>query len=289
MNSLVGILGDQLARANALALHPHLASGLSNTVAACASLAKEVDQSKAAGRPPSPLCRIRNEGLSSLQGDRGGQLSRTSPVQGTSPEAPNPSQSFQSLPSLQSPPGSDTSSRPPSTATSAVDLSTFIGQLRLACAYNAFETLSDPANTMDSIRNKFCFLLSLMSREHLTSYYKASLQARIDQSALNPWDAVPFFPLGGAGSHYARPSSSPTRGSDSAEEPTQHGWPLVSDPLLEFSTQIRESLDDTWFDVRDLEGYLKEKEVCLVARSPSTPQYEALPPHIDVVRLLQGV
>ncbi|KAL1854426.1 Phosphoserine transaminase [Diaporthe australafricana] len=191
--------------------------------------------------------------------------------------------------SLQPSPSSDTSPRPPSMTTPPVDLSAFISQLRLACAYNAFETLSDPTVTLDSIRNKYRFLLSLMSREHLTSYYKASVQARLDPSVLNPWEAVPFFGLGRAGSHYPRPSLSASRGSSGAEDPTLHDWPLVSDPLLNFSAQIRENLDDTWFDVRDLEGYLKEKEVCLVSRPPSTTQHEALPTYIEVARLLQGV
>ncbi|KAH8776271.1 putative AT DNA binding protein [Diaporthe sp. PMI_573] len=280
MNSLVGLLGDQLA--DSLALQPHLASSLRSTVAACASLAKEVDQSKVAGDLPSP----QHERPSSLPGDRGILPSPTSPMRGT-PPVPSHSRSLRSLMPLLSPPSSDTAPCPVSTTTSHVELSTFISQLRLACAYNAFETLSDPTVGLDSIRNKFCFLLSLMSREHLTSYYKASLQARIDRSALKPWETVPFFGLGGAGSHYARPSPEPPRGSSGTQDSPQHEWPQVSDPLFTFSTQIRESLDDTWFDARDLEGYLKEKGVCLAVCPPSTPQDEDLPTCIDVVRLLQ--
>ena len=287
MNSLVQSLGDQLARADALALQPHLASSLRNTVAACASLAKEVDQGKPEGHPLSSQSRTHRESPSSRNQDHGVLLSPTSPMRG--PEVPNSIGSLRSLMPLQPSPSSVTSPRPTSTTTSPVDLSTFISQLRLGCAYNAFETLSDPTVTLDSVRNKFRFLLSLMSREHLTSYYKASLQARIDQSALKPWEAVPFFGLGGAGSHYPRPSRSTSRGNEGAEDSTRHDWPLVCDPLLSFTAQIRESLDDTWFDVRDLEGYLKEKEVCLVARPLSTPQREVSPKYTDVARLLQGV
>lgn len=291
MNSLVELSGDELARTDALALQPHLAHSLRNTVAACASLAKQVDQNEAEGRPLPSQLRIRqHECPSLLQEDRGVLSSPMSPMQVTIPEVPNPSGSLRSLKSPQPPPSSDTSSRPHSTTLSPVDLSSFIGQLRLACAYNAFETLSDPTVTIDSIRNKFRFLLSLMSREHLISYYKASLMARIDQSALNAWEAVPFFGLGGAGSHYARPPSPPASGISGGEKnQSQHDWPLVSDPLLAFSAQVRESLDDTWFDVRDLEAYLKEQEVCLVVRPPRTPHLEGIPPHIDVMRLLQGV
>lgn len=287
MNSLVESLGDELARTDALALQPHLAHSLRNTVAACASLAKEVDQTKAEARPLSSQSRIRRERPSRLQEDRRVLPSPASPIQVTSREVPNPSRSLRSLKSPQPLSTSDTASRPHTTTVSPVELSAFISQLRLACAYNAFETLSDPTVTMDSIRTKFRFLLSLMSREHLTSYYKASLKARIDRSALDAWEAVPFFGLGGAGSHYARPSSSP--GSSGAEDPAQHDWPLVSDPLLTFSAQIREGLDDTWFDARDLEAYLKEKGVCLVTRPLSTPQHDSLPICIDGMRLLQGM
>lgn len=134
---------------------------------------------------------------------------------------------------------------------------------------------------MDSIRNKFRFLLSLMNREHLTSYYKASLQAQIDRSALDAWEAVPFYGLGGAGSHYPDPSSGP-------DDPANPDWPLVSDPLFELTTGLRESLDDTWFDARDLEGYLKERGVCLVAQPSSTLQHEASSTYVNVVRLSQG-
>lgn len=289
MNSLVGLLGDQLA--DALALQPHLASILRNTLAACTSLAEEVDQAKADGGSSSRQTREQHENLASPQPDRGIMLYPTSPIQGipSAVRSSNPSRYLRSLMPMISPPSSDTASRPPWTATSPVELSTFISQLRLACAHNAFETLSDPTVTMDSMRNKFRFLLSLMSREHLTSYYKASLQARTDRSALNPWEAVPFFGLGGAGSHYARPSTEPPYGSSGTPNSAQHEWPLVSDPLFAFSAQIRESLDDTWFDARDLEGYLKEKEVCLVVHPPSTLQHEDVPTQIDVMTLLQGM
>lgn len=288
MNSLVESLGDQLARSNALALQPHLESSLRNTVATCASLAKEVDKSKLDGHLLSPQSRIHHEDSSHRQRDQAILLSPTSPMHVPYPEVPNATGAPRSLMPLPPFPSNVSSSLPPSTTTSPVELSTFINQLRLACAYNAFETLSDPTVTLDTVRNKFRFLLSLMSREHLTSYYKASLQAQIDRSALKPWEAVPFFGLGGAGSQYSRQSSS-TPPSGPAKDSAQRDWPLVGDPLLAFSAQIRESLDDTWFDVRDLEGYLREKEVYLVASPLSTPQREVSEKYTDVVRLLQGV
>lgn len=289
MNSLVESLGDQMARADALALQPHLVSTLHNAVAACASLAKEANQSKLEGRPLSSSSRRHHESTPFLQENRGVLLSPTSPLQDTPPSFQNPSRSLRSLVSLQPSPGSDTSSRPPSSTTPPLELSTFISQLQLACAYNAFQTLSDPTVTLDSVRNKFRFLLSLMSREHLTSYYKASLQARLDPSVLNPWEAVPFFGLGGAGSHYARTVSPIPRERGGADGQTQHDWPLISDPLLDFSAQIRENLDDTWFDARDLEGYLKENKVCLVIHLPSMSQHNDLSKYIDVVKLSQGM
>lgn len=288
MNSLVESLGYQLARSDALALQPHLESSIRDTVATCASLTNEMDQSRLDGRPLSPQSRIHHQDPSSRQQDQGILLSPTSPMRVPYPGVPNAIGAPRSLTSLPPSPSNVTSPRPPSMTTSPVKLSTFINQLRLACAYNAFETLSDPTVTLDSVRNKFRFLLSLMSREHLTSYYKASLEAQIDRSALKPWEAVPFFGLGGAGSHYPRPSFSTAR-SGAAEDSAQRDWPLVGDPLLSFSAQIRESLDDTWFDVRDLEGYLREKEVYLVACPLSTPQREVSAKYTDVVRLLQGV
>lgn len=289
MSSLVGLLGDQLA--GELAMQPHSASILRNTLAACTSLAEEVGQAKADGGSSSGQSRDQHENIASPHSDRGILLTPTSLMRGA-PSAvrpPSPSRFLQSPMPTIAPSSSGTTSRPPWTTTSPVELPTFISQLRLACAYNAFETLSDPTVTMDSMRNKFRFLLSLMSREHLTSYYKASLQARVDRSALNPWEAVPFFGLGGAGSHYACLSTEPPNGSSATQDSAQHEWPQVSDPLFAFSAEVRESLDDTWFDERDLEGYLREKEVCLVVGPPSTSQPEHLPTQIDVMALLQGM
>lgn len=286
MNSLVGQLGDQLAEA--LASQPHLKSSLRDTVAACASLANQVGQSKAEGGPPLPQDHTQYEILSSPQGHRSILPSPERPLQGRllSPGLPNSIPPLQNLVPLQSPPSSDGFTRPRTAATSQVELSTFISRLRLACAYNAFETLSSATVTMDSIRNKFCFLLSLMSREHLTSYYRASLQAQIDQSALVPWEGVPSWGLGGAGSHYRRPSSSSPRGG---EVSTQQDWPQVDDPLLAFSAQLQENLDDTWFDAHDLEGYLKERRVCLTVDATTMSPHEAFTTCIDAVRLLRGM
>lgn len=290
MNSLVESLSEQVARADALALHPHLASSLGNTVAACASLAKEAALSKSDDRPRSPELRRQHENTSSAQGIPGVLSFPKSPLQGTPPWGPNRSCSLQSIRSPQPPASNNASSHPLPTTTLSVELTTFIDQLRLSCAYNAFETLSDPKVSLDSIRNKFRFLLSLMSREHLISYYKASIQARLDRSALDTWEAVPFYGIGGAGSHYSDLSSTPrARGSGGADDPAHPDWPLVSDPLFELTTGIRESLDDTWFDARDLEGYLKERGVCLVAHPPSTLQHETSSTYIDVARLSQGV
>ncbi|KAH8767445.1 hypothetical protein F5883DRAFT_671003 [Diaporthe sp. PMI_573] len=61
--------------------------------------------------------------------------------------------------------------------------------------------------------------------------------------------AISFFSLGGAGSHYPRTPSALPRGNSGVENPTEHDWPLVGDPPLDSSEQIRENLDDTWFDV----------------------------------------
>lgn len=120
---------------------------------------------------------------------------QSSPLQGTPPRGPILSGPLQSVRSLQPPASNDVStvsSRPLSTTTLSTELTEFIGQLRLACAQNAFNTLSDPRVSLDSTRNKFQFLLSLMNRESLTSYYKASLKARLDRSDLDDWAAVPF-------------------------------------------------------------------------------------------------
>lgn len=291
MTSLVESLGEQVAQADVPALPPHLSTSLRSTVAACASMAKEAGLSKSEGLPHPPEPRVQHASPFPLQGNPGVLLSPKSPLQVTPPFGPNPSRPLQNYRPLQplATFSNNSCSRPSSNTALPVELTTFMSQLRLACAHNAFMTLSDASVSLDSIRSKFRFLLSLMSREHLTAYYKASLQARLDRSALDPWEAVPLHGLGGAGSHYTtRPPLIP-REDGGEEDPDHPGWPVVSDPLFNFTAEIRQNLDDTWFDVHDLEAYLKEQDVRLVTHSPSTPQHEASRTCIDVAKLSQGV
>lgn len=39
----------------------------------------------------------------------------------------------------------------------------------------------------------------------------------------------------------------------------------VEDPLAQFSVETRREMDGEWFDIQDLEGFLREQEVWIIA------------------------
>lgn len=95
----------------------------------------------------------------------------------------------------------------------------------------------------------FRFLLSGLSREDPTSYFKTAVQARIHPERMVGWQEIPFFGVGGAGTHYPRGSSS---------IPIQNQVPVQEDPLSLLSSEAQLGMDGSWFDIRDLEGFLQE-------------------------------
>ena len=300
MNSLVQSFGEQqLARAesDALVSPAELASSLRNTMEACASMARGADQDTLedddshsqshihrGGDPSSSSLPIQEEACAPAPPTNSAKQSRTTPTRSSSP-----GRFLKDLMVLQSSPSGVPSFDSVSAAVVPVQLSAFIEHLRVACVYHAYTALSNPGIAFESIRNKFRFLLSLMNRERLTSYFKAALEARVNQSGLRKeWEGIPFFGVGGAGSHYAQ-NRAPSSSGDGEEERTQSPWPLVKEPLSKLPTQAREDMDGDWFDVRDLEGFLRERQVRLTAYSSKVHQHRTVMGGVDVASLLQGM
>lgn len=151
--------------------------------------------------------------------------------------------------------------------TSTMELSTFMERLHLACIYEGYLMLSNPSISISCLRKPFLFLLGIMDRKRATSYFKACLHARsgLLKTRLDEWDEiVPFFSLGGAGSHYPRSRSPWTRRFSKADAPLPR-YVTVEDPLAQFSVETRREMDGEWFDIQDLEGFLREQEVWIIA------------------------
>lgn len=168
-----------------------------------------------------------------------------------------------------------------SPGTSIIEVSEFIERLLLAALYQGHLALSNPAIGLDQLQKPFGLIFSMMNRERLTSYFKAELYAQVSQKPLDGWEEVPFFRLGGAGTHYPD-------GSTGAFVPRYQRWGVVEDPLSLVSADLRRQLERDWFDLQDLEGYLRDKNVLLVVSAGEPTRCSEEQININVSRFISG-
>ncbi|CEL03940.1 hypothetical protein ASPCAL05076 [Aspergillus calidoustus] len=169
---------------------------------------------------------------------------------------------------------------------SIIDVSAFIQRLLLEALYQGHLALGDPSISLSQLQRPFGLIFSMMNRERLTSYLKAELYSQIHQKPLTGWDEVPFFRLGGAGTHYPHWSSTGRRSTFVA--PRQSGG-TVEDPLTLVTAELRTQLQGDWFDLRDLEWFLRDKNVLLIA-SPGEPTISSkVQTRINVSRFMSAL
>ncbi|KAJ5936405.1 hypothetical protein N7454_005040 [Penicillium verhagenii] len=157
---------------------------------------------------------------------------------------------------------------------SIVGVSEFIEKLHLAAIYQGYVALCDQSIGLDRLQRPFGLMFSMMNRECLASYFKAEYNAQLSQNTLVGWDEVPFFRLGGAGTHYSVPS---TQGqSASTQFVPDKRWGIVEDALFLVPSDVQKQLEGDWFDLQDLEGFLRQMDVLLLLndeqRGRSSPQ-----------------
>ncbi|KAE8381150.1 hypothetical protein BDV26DRAFT_289648 [Aspergillus bertholletiae] len=258
MSSAVVSFSDSLVQSGALSSHPDIASHLRDTVQTCLALAKEASKD---GEPESPD--ISSHGEETTSSPSTGQ-DGTPTDQTTSPSthAEQTTPPANGLSKSLSPP------LPDPFEPSAMEIPLFIEQLHLACVYQGYLVLSNLSLPMSRLERPFRFLFTLMDRPHLIAAFEALLHAKLSQKRLEEcYAGVPFFKLGGAGTHYARSSGQAQEG----EQPLcrYQQWATIHDPLARFSPEIRKEMEGDWFDMQDLAGYLREKGVHLFSSAPS--------------------
>ncbi|KAJ9491458.1 hypothetical protein VN97_g1751 [Penicillium thymicola] len=163
---------------------------------------------------------------------------------------------------------------------SVIELPEFIERLNLACLYQGNLALCDQSIGLHHLQKPFGFLLSMMNRERLTVYFKARLDSQVSQKPLDGWEEIPFFALGSAGTHYPRVGHS-CRG--------YHEWDMIKDPLPLVSPDIQEQLKGDWFDLQDLEGFLREEDVNLTLCSDEPNQGSPTKTTINIARLMPAL
>jgi hypothetical protein len=265
---------DELIQSEVLTSDPRLTGRLRNTVQLCLTLAKGAnmpEDQKIATNLSSP-----SEGSHSSSEENEPQCRQTSR---TTPPPHIGSTESKDSGTLHAAgfrvPAED---RYPADATS-LDLSAFIERLHFACLYEAYSTLSDTSVGLDILQRPFRFLLRLMDRKRITSYFEACLHAKASRKRLDEWKEIPYFKIGGAGTHYPRRR----KGSSTEILPR---WENVQDPTPELPQEVQHELDGEWFDIQDLEGFLLEKEVALVVGETDNSTYERKV--ANAARLIQG-
>lgn len=263
MNCAISSFGEQLEKSGVVASNANLQFQLLNTVATCkfitkdAGLATEEEQLTPSTQsdefPESQAEQPRNSNTStSVQLHERQRYPSLIP----SPLVDISLQDFSSPLGHGSPLLFDNMT---TTTIPTVDLPLFIRQLRIACANYAFFSLRDSSNKLDDLRKKFRFLLSILSRENLMSYFEAGLIAKTHPERMLEWEELPFFRVGGAGTHFLQ--SSPSL--------YENQYAVWEDPLSELPSDIQGEMDGRWYDIKDLEGFLQERGVRLLADSPS--------------------
>ncbi|KAL4941977.1 hypothetical protein BDV06DRAFT_171140 [Aspergillus oleicola] len=215
MSASVISFGDDLVRSGALDSHPELLKPLGNTMQACLGL------------PVLPYAdsTYQMNGLSGSNPRQSNKLLTTSPT------------SSSSLP------------------TDNMSIPEFIDRLHITCSYQAYLVTANPSISQRRLERPFWILLSLMPRFFVAEYFKDWLLAKGGHKTLDHWDHIPFFRVGGAGTHYA------TTENVYHPFPTPRSKPPVEEDVTRFTDWMTEGAEDDWFDMGDLQGYLKEREV----------------------------
>ncbi|KAJ5385525.1 hypothetical protein N7517_003436 [Penicillium concentricum] len=273
MNAAISSFGQNLGETGILATHPDLHAHIRNILETCNNVSEEAGLTTA--QDQVPYSTAEGGSTSSCVPQKQGQEHLSSSL------APLYSPHRSPVITLLNPSPWSTIGDPPMPlgpaspllfdipTTSVVELSQFIRQLRLACAYHAYISLRNSSVRLEDLRRKFRFLLSILTREELTSYFEASVQARIYPERMTKWQALPFFAVGGAGTHYI--SSSPSVSNSHNASQGDYNQPSIREnPLTEFSPEVQEQMDGKWFDIRDLEGFLQERGVHFIGRAPGS-------------------
>lgn len=160
-----------------------------------------------------------------------------------------------------------------------IEASEFIERLLLAGLYQGYLALYNPSIGMNLLQRHFGIVFSMMSRERLTAYFKAELHAQVSRKPLDGWEEVPFFKLGGAGTHYSDGSTGSTR---------YQRWGTVEDPLSLVTEDLRTQLEGDWFDLQDLEGFIREQNVLLIVSAGEPTKCSNVQTNINVSRFISG-
>lgn len=229
-------LSDDLVKSGALALAPDLAQTIQRSTKHFLSLTNQAVSIVDGGPgrvetdsyllPPDPTLHIRNAFASA---EAKGNLADGTII----PTHYSPLLSFRS----------------DNTTTRKSVESGFVNRLRLACLKVGYKCLTDPTSRPQTIEQRFGLPLGKVTRQRLSHILQTLLQngLHIHSGELE----VPFFGIGGAGSHYI-----------------DYRRDYITENIIDrqksidaTNQQFAHEMQDAWFDCYDVEGYLKERGI----------------------------
>ncbi|KPI42419.1 uncharacterized protein AB675_9527 [Cyphellophora attinorum] len=157
---------------------------------------------------------------------------------------------------------------------------TFARRLHRLALERAFRHLTNPAMDPSYIARTFRFTFCFSNRKRLLARFQSVLRRKAGEALEN--FNVPFYHIGGAGTHFPRRDSSgnkvfPPNLADPDTvmqkpqfEPARAAWALMETPRFEATTEeMLEKLGygGLWFDSHDVEEYLKTKGIFLDGNS----------------------
>ncbi|RAH72542.1 uncharacterized protein BO66DRAFT_317170 [Aspergillus aculeatinus CBS 121060] len=266
MSSAVLSLSDQLVQSGVLESNPHLAEHLHHTVQTCLNLAKDAnkDGADSTALVPSSASSRTSSAQSSAPGN-GFQFSVPIDFGKTYPPVLPTFQSEKQMtpfrPALRPPP-----QQLALPDIQEMELSVFMSRLHMSCIYHGCLALCDDNISTERIMRHFCLPLTIVDRKTLTGLFYAALNTKDGKKRYEDWKDIPFFSLGGAGTHY--PWTAAKAGLASYLHRPGVRWVVLPEPLLELPPHLQKVLAGDWFDMGDLEGYLREQGVRLFAHAP---------------------
>lgn len=273
MSTAVIALSDRLFESEVVTSDVELSKSLRDTLQTCLYLAEDVGQPKdhkiLSGRQGNDASRntLSRQRLWSMFPPELGLASPHPNMQGPA----NSHQGFTGPFALQD-----------ATENSPMSFSKFMEQLDFECLQHGYSMLTDLSIPDVRVVQGFWFLMRFMDRRRLTAYIKALMQKRDNPTSMGEFNEVPFLRLGGAGTHYPVPlSQSHAAGYFRSY---QH-FPLIEDPLAQFSPDVHKELDGIVFDIVDVVGYLQQQNV-LLSSSASLNEERASSMLVDAVCLI---
>lgn len=234
--------GDEVAKVECLAPWPHLADSLEKTVQSCLQWVRLPE-----GYRTSPFYPQKIEGTSitSLEDQIGnGNQAKFCSTQELSH---SPTHVGQFLDYMRD-------------GAVFIERTTFVEYLRIACLCYGYMILDSPSIPLNTLKRLFRLLFPLLTRDTIATFFYARLHAALNNERPIDSHEIPFFQIGGAGSHYPE---IPMSSNEDANKRQSGSTPLVPGPLSAFSPEVQTELSGEWFDIRDLEGYLRAKDISI--------------------------